>query len=110
MPTHFFTGLQVYELLVCNNIVVPSALLYRETGYLGSGQFGTVSKGVWSHPKGTKEVALKTLNEDATPTDKIKFLQEAAIMCQFRHPGVIQLYGVVGRGKPVSRSNLLQIV
>ena len=57
---------------------------------------------MWFHPKGTKEVALKTLNKDATLTDKIKFLQEAAIMCQFRHPGVIQLYGVVGRGKPVS--------
>ena len=57
---------------------------------------------MWSHSKGTKEVAIKTLKKDATQTDRVKFLQEAAIMGQFRHPSVIQLYGVVTRGKTVS--------
>ena len=33
--------------------------------------------------------------------DKVKFLQEAAIMAQFRHPNVIQLYGIVTNGEPV---------
>ena len=82
--------------------ISPYCLL-RLTGHLGSGQFGTVSKGVWSHPKGFEEVAVKTLKEDATQTDKVKFLQEAAIMGQFRHPSVILLYGVVARGT-VSRN------
>ena len=77
-------------------------LLSRLTDHLGSGQFGTVRKGVWSHFKGIKEVAVKTLKESATKTDRVKFLQEAAIMGQFRHPSVIQLYGVVARGKTVS--------
>ena len=72
------------------------------TERLGSGQFGTVHKGVWSHSKGTIEVAIKTLKDDATQTDRVKFLQEAAIMGQFRHPSVIQLYGVAARGNTVS--------
>ena len=61
---------------------------------------------MWSHSKGTKEVAVKALKEDATRTDRVKFLQEAAIMGQFRHPSVIQLYGVAARGKTVSRNVL----
>ena len=69
---------------------------------MGSGQFGRVNKGVWFHSKGIKEVALKTLKEDATQTDRVKFLQEAAIMGQFRHANVTQLYGVVAHGKTVS--------
>ncbi len=39
-------------------------------------------------------MAIKTLNNDASMTDRIKFLQEAAIMGQFRHPNVVALYGV----------------
>ena len=70
--------------------------------HLGSGQFGTVDKGVWSHSKGTIEVAVKTLKESATKTDRVKFLQEAAIMGQFRHSSVILLYGVAARGNTVS--------
>ena len=34
--------------------------------------------------------------------DQVKFLQEAAIMGQFKHPNVIKLYGVVTVGEPVS--------
>ena len=33
--------------------------------------------------------------------DKVKFLQEAAIMAQFKHPNVIQPYGIVTDGQPV---------
>ena len=47
-------------------------------------------------------VALKTLKESAEQVDKVKFLQEAAIMAQFSHPNVAVLYGVVSKGEPVS--------
>lgn len=48
------------------------------------------------------EVAIKTLKEGASQEDKVKFLQEAAIMGQFSHPNIVQLYGVVTEGEPVS--------
>ena len=35
------------------------------------------------------------LNTDANDKDKLRFLQEAAIMCQFDHQNVIKLHGVV---------------
>ena len=47
-------------------------------------------------------MAVKTLQEGASEEDKVKFLQEAAIMGQFSHPNVVKLYGVVTEGEPVS--------
>ena len=47
-------------------------------------------------------VALKTLKEGSEQVDKVKFLQEAAIMAQFNHPNVAVLYGVVSKDEPVS--------
>jgi len=41
------------------------------------------------------KVAVKTLNEDVSTKDRVRFLQEAAIMCQFDHQNVIKLHGVV---------------
>ncbi len=73
--------------------------MYRITGPLGSGQFGKVDKGIWATPYGIVDVAVKTLSADG---DKVKFLQEAAIMAQFKHPNVVMLHGVVCRGGPVS--------
>ena len=73
--------------------------LSRIMGHLGSGQFGNVEKGVWQ----TKEVALKTLKTDSIMEDKVKFLQEAAIMAQFKHPNIVTLHGVVSDKQPVSR-------
>jgi len=61
-----------------------------------------VDKGVWQSPGGDVEVALKTLNPGAEEVDKVKFLQEAAIMGQFSHPNVVKLYGVITVGEPVS--------
>ena len=66
---------------------------------LGSGQFGQVCKGLVG---GSMEVAVKTLNAGASETEKVKFLQEAAIMGQFSHPNIVKLYGVVTIGEPVS--------
>ncbi len=70
--------------------------------HLGSGQFGTVNMGVWSTRTESMEVAVKTLQPNASKKDKVKFLQEAAIMGQFLHPNVVKLYGVVTVGEPVS--------
>ena len=71
------------------------------TEHLGSGQFGNVEKGTW---QGTLEleVALKTLKTDSNEEDKVKFLQEAAIMAQFKHPNIVTLHGVVRDKEPVS--------
>ena len=68
-------------------------------GHLGSGQFGNVEKGMWQ----SKELALKTLKTGSTDDDKVKFLQEAAIMARFRHPNIVTLYGVVSDKEPVSK-------
>ena len=70
--------------------------------HLGAGQFGTVNKGLWQSHYGTEQVAIKTLQPNASETDKVKFLQEAAIMGQFLHPNVVKLHGVVTVGEPVS--------
>ena len=72
---------------------------YRKVAHLGSGEFGTVDKGLWTSENGVMEVAVKTLTDSA---NTVKFLQEAAIMAQFKHPNVIALRGVVSHGFPVS--------
>ena len=78
--------------------------LNRVTDYLGSGQFGTVNKGVWTTPTaGSVSVAIKTLNDNTSEDERVKFLQEAAIMGQFHHPNVVKLHGVVTIGHPVSQ-------
>ncbi len=48
------------------------------------------------------EVAVKTLKEGAGEEERVKFLQEAAIMGQFKDPNVVTMYGVVTAGEPVS--------
>ena len=73
---------------------------------IGSGQFGTVQRGVWkSQSEGEVDVAVKMLNKGADEMDKVKFLQEAAIMGQFQHPSIVKLHGVAILGEPVSLVN-----
>ena len=74
----------------------------RTTTKLGSGQFGSVNKGVWHSPEGPVDVAIKTLKAESPEEEKVKFLQEAAIMGQFHHPNIVELHGVVTVGEPVS--------
>ncbi|XP_062503154.1 tyrosine-protein kinase Yes-like isoform X2 [Corticium candelabrum] len=64
--------------------------------HLGSGEFGSVSKGLWN----SVDVAIKTLNSQL-PEDRTKFLREAAIMGQFHHCNIVALYGVVTVGRPL---------
>ncbi|KAL5499849.1 hypothetical protein EMCRGX_G011313 [Ephydatia muelleri] len=86
-----------------------SKMMYRNisradlqfTGHLGSGEFGTVTRGVWQHGGHSQEVAIKMLNSSAVPEDKVRFLREAAIMGQFAHPNIIRLHGVITEGDPI---------
>ncbi|XP_019852139.1 PREDICTED: focal adhesion kinase 1-like isoform X1 [Amphimedon queenslandica] len=66
---------------------------------LGEGQFGDVHKGIL-YPDTTEEVAVavKTCKPDSAPEERVKFLQEAAIMKQFNHPHIVKLFGVVTQG------------
>ena len=59
-------------------------------------------KAVWSISGTTKELAIKTLRAELPEDEKVRFLQEAAIMGQFTHPNVVKLFGVVTVGDPVS--------
>lgn len=54
------------------------------------------------------EVAVKTLSVDASMEKRIKFLQEAHVMSQFCHSNIVQLFGVIAEGKPVSSMACIQ--
>ena len=47
------------------------------------------------------DVVVKTLKEGSGEEDRVKFLQEAAIMGQFKHPNLVSMYGVVTDGEQV---------
>ena len=68
---------------------------------LGAGEFGEVYKALWETPYYVTHVAIKMLKKDATEEEMVKFLQEAAIMGQFRHPQIVRLLGVVTVDQPV---------
>ena len=53
----------------------------------------------------TEEVAVKTMEDGSSEEDRIKFLQEAAIMGQFDHPNIIKILGVV-----IERQNVRKIL
>jgi serine/threonine protein kinase len=81
-------------------LLLPQRILEQ----LGSGQFGEVCKALWTVNDLTLELAVKMLIAGASEDDKVRFLQEAAIMGQFSHRNVIKLHGVVTVGEPVSPS------
>ena len=88
-------SIMIYFNLIC-------VYIYSLLGVLGSGEFGTVNKGSWESPLGAMGVAVKQLQPGASDKEKVKFLQEAAISGQFRHPNVVKLMGVVTTGETVS--------
>ena len=45
---------------------------------------------------------MKSLEGEPTEEERVKFLQEAAIMGQFKHPNIIRIVGVVTISDPVS--------
>ena len=76
-------------------------IIFRILEHLGSGQFGKVSKGVWNVSGEAVTIAIKQLFPDASTTERVKLLQEAAIMGQFMNPNVVKLHGLVTLGDPV---------
>ena len=77
-------------------------LYNRFQNRIGCGQFGEVHTASWTIEHHKLLLAVKTLKSGATEEDKVKFLQEAAIMGQFHHPNVIKMYGVITLQDPVS--------
>lgn len=75
---------------------------FRIDAKVGSGNFGAVFKGAWLTKERVLEVAVKVLKTDSNIVERIKFLQEAAIMGQFHHPNITRLHGVVTMEEPVS--------
>ena len=68
---------------------------------IGAGEFGSVCSGYVRRPDGTKRtIAIKTLKDSTNEENKVKFLQEASIMIQFRHPKIVALVGVVTKSEP----------
>ena len=76
----------------------------RLKDHLGSGEFGTVHRGLWTvrsddgvrlETKKAMEVAVKSIKQTASDEMRVKFLQEAAIMGQFKHPNILQVLGIV---------------
>ena len=48
-------------------------------------------------------MAVKCLAEGSTEKERIKFLQEAAIMGQFKHPNILTIFGIVTTLEPVRK-------
>ncbi len=72
--------------------------------HLGKGHFGSVSQAMWDDGTGmTHEVAVKSLTNGSSRNERVKLLQEAAIMSQFHHTNVLRLYGVVVKSDEVSK-------
>ena len=70
---------------------------------LGAGQFGDVYQAEWEIPQyGSVDVAVKLVKNGAPQEERVKLLQEAAILGQFKHRHVVSLLGVVTLGEPVS--------
>ena len=65
-----------------------------------------MNRGVWSPSPSSSSpgmaVAVKSLEGEPTEEERVKFLQEAAIMGQFKHPNIIRIAGVVTTSEPVS--------
>ncbi len=60
--------------------------------------------------KEEKEIAVHLRQSDSSEDEKIKFLQEAAILVQFKHPNVITFYGVLVDGLQVSTQLELTVI
>ena len=71
---------------------------------LGEGQFGQVYSGQLESAQNgpAREIAVKLVKHGAPQEEKVKLLQEAAILGQFRHKHIVLLVGVVTLSEPVS--------
>jgi len=74
--------------------------------HLGSGQFGEVYTGSWYDNDTEVKVAVKTLKKAAGDDDRVKFLQEAVIMSQFKDLNVVTMHGLVAEEEPVRNEQI----
>lgn len=74
-------------------------LISRLKEQLGSGQFGVVHHGIWRirSEAGCKDtdVAVKVTENGGKSEERVKFLQEAVIMGQFKNPYILQIFGII---------------
>ena len=73
--------------------------------HIGNGEFGSVAKAYWKKKSGEIKVAVKSVppsEQSDSSEERIKLLQEAVMMGQFRHPNVVRLHGIVTAGTSVS--------
>uniref|UniRef100_A0A8C4I4J3 Tyrosine-protein kinase n=1 Tax=Dicentrarchus labrax TaxID=13489 RepID=A0A8C4I4J3_DICLA len=69
--------------------------LFLEDGELGSGNFGTVMKGIYKMRKTEKPVAVKILkNDDNNPSVREEMLREANVMQQLDNPYIVRMIGI----------------
>ncbi|XP_061118910.1 tyrosine-protein kinase SYK isoform X1 [Conger conger] len=69
--------------------------LILEDGELGSGNFGTVLKGVYKMRKSEKQVAVKILkNDDNNAAVRDEMLREANVMQQLDNPYIVRMIGI----------------
>ncbi|XP_074547299.1 tyrosine-protein kinase SYK isoform X1 [Halichoeres trimaculatus] len=69
--------------------------LMLEDGELGSGNFGTVMKGIYRMRKTEKPVAVKILkNDDNNPAVREEMLREANMMQQLDNPYIVRMIGI----------------
>ena len=86
--------------MACIIIIYLTLIFLRLKEYLGSGRFGIVYRGLLTvtgadSEGGVKEVAVKTMENGVSEEDRVKFLQEAAIMGQFNNPYVVRIFGIL---------------
>jgi hypothetical protein len=79
--------------------ILRSEIHIHET--IGSGEFGTVAKATWKGSGDDITVAVKMLNS-SDDDNKIRFLQEGAVMGQFKHRNIVTLHGLILEGEPVN--------
>ncbi|XP_028828931.1 tyrosine-protein kinase SYK isoform X2 [Denticeps clupeoides] len=69
--------------------------LILEDGELGSGNFGTVLKGIYKMTKTQKQVAVKILkNDDSNTAVRDEMLREAKVMQQLDNPYIVRMIGI----------------
>uniref|UniRef100_A0A673C0U9 Tyrosine-protein kinase n=1 Tax=Sphaeramia orbicularis TaxID=375764 RepID=A0A673C0U9_9TELE len=74
---------------------VDRSQLFLEDGELGSGNFGTVMKGVYKMRKSEKTVAVKILkNDDNNASVREEMLREANVMQQLDNPYIVRMIGI----------------
>ncbi|XP_065262607.1 tyrosine-protein kinase SYK isoform X1 [Emys orbicularis] len=77
------------------NVSLDRKMLSLDEEELGSGNFGTVKKGLYMMKKGAKPVAVKILkNENNDPAVKDELLREANVMQQLDNPYIVRMIGI----------------